>query len=68
LPLDNWYRIAAAQRPQNRCDRRLATPIFSVDKSQFFERDLAAGRDGIELSDIPDELNTIDHCASAEDA
>jgi hypothetical protein len=31
-------------------------------------RILAAGRDGIELSDIPDELNTIDHCASAEDA
>jgi hypothetical protein len=38
----------------NRCERRLATPIFSVNKSQFFERDLAAGGDGIELSDITD--------------
>jgi hypothetical protein len=41
--------------------RRLAAPVFGVEEGQLLERDLTAARDGIELPDVADELDTLDH-------
>ena len=60
-PLRDRQRVARGQRAQYRRKGRLASAILGIDEGKASEGDGRAGVDGIELPDVPKELDPADH-------